>query len=353
MTNYYDGTKLLSLKDINGNKPEIYICTTNRTGGKTTYFSRLLINKFLKNNEKFVLLYRYVNEMDNVAEKFFKDIQGLFFPNKIMISKKMCAGAYHELYIDDKYSKVSNSGELCGYALALNNADKIKRYSHLFSDVCRIMFDEFQSENNCYCPNEIQKFISIHTSIARGQGKQVRYVPVYMLSNTVSVINPYYTELGISERLTNKTKFLRGNGFVLEQGYIDSVAKAQKESAFNRAFSNNEYVAYSSECVYLNDSLSFIEKPSGKNRYIATIRYKNKDYGIREYYEDGIIYCDDNPDLGFKTRISITTKDHNVNYIMMDRNSMFMTNMRYFFQKGYFRFKNLQCKECIIKALSF
>jgi hypothetical protein len=45
---YYDGTKLLSLKDINGNDPEIYICTTNRTGGKTTYFNRLLVNNFIK-----------------------------------------------------------------------------------------------------------------------------------------------------------------------------------------------------------------------------------------------------------------------------------------------------------------
>ena len=45
---YYDGTKLLSLLDINGKKPEIYICTSNRTGGKTTYFARLLVNHFLK-----------------------------------------------------------------------------------------------------------------------------------------------------------------------------------------------------------------------------------------------------------------------------------------------------------------
>ena len=39
---YYDGAKLLSMKDINGQQPEIYICTTNRTGGKTTYFNRLM-----------------------------------------------------------------------------------------------------------------------------------------------------------------------------------------------------------------------------------------------------------------------------------------------------------------------
>lgn len=44
MNKYYDGTRLLSMLDANGNKPEIYICTTNRTGGKTTYFGRLLIN---------------------------------------------------------------------------------------------------------------------------------------------------------------------------------------------------------------------------------------------------------------------------------------------------------------------
>ena len=36
MGDFYDGTKLLSLMDTNGNKPEIYMCTTNRSGGKTT-----------------------------------------------------------------------------------------------------------------------------------------------------------------------------------------------------------------------------------------------------------------------------------------------------------------------------
>ena len=71
---YYDGTKLLSLNDINGKKPEIYICTTNRTGGKTTYFGRLVVNRFLERGEKFAILYRYKYELDNCAEKFFKSI---------------------------------------------------------------------------------------------------------------------------------------------------------------------------------------------------------------------------------------------------------------------------------------
>lgn len=332
------------MKDINGLTPEIYMCTTNRTGGKTTYFSRLLVNKWQKGMGKFGLVYRYNYELDDCADKFYKDIRTLFFQGTNMTSKRKAKGAYHELYIDE----VS-----CGYAISLNNADVLKKYSHLFSDIERMFFDEFQSETNHYCPDEIRKLLSIHTSIARGQGKQIRYVPLYMCANPVSIINPYYVEMGISERLREDTKFLRGDGFVLEQGYNETASLAQKESGFNRAFSSNSYVAYASQCVYLNDNKAFIEKPDGKGRYLATLKYQGCDYGIREYAESGVIYCDDKPDSTYPIKISVTTNDHDINYVMLKSNSLFLANMRYYFDRGCFRFKNLKCKEAVLKALSY
>lgn len=344
MGKYYDGTKLLSMLDINGNKPEIYMCTTNRTGGKTTYFGRLCINRFLDKGEKFGLLYRYNYELDDIVEKFYKDLGSLFFPSYTMSSKRRAKGTFQELFLNDKS---------CGYALSLNNADQIKKYSHLFSDIQRMIFDEFQSETNHYCDNETKKFISIHTSIARGQGEQVRYVPVYMLSNPVSIINPYYVEMGISGRLKDDTKFLRGDGFVLEQGYIESASLEQKNSGFNRAFSKNSYTAYSSECVYLNDNKAFVEKPTGKSKYLCTLRYKGSDFALREYAESGLIYCDDKADSSFLTKISVTTEDHNINYVMLKRNDFFLSNLRYFFEHGCFRFKDMRCKEAVLSALSY
>lgn len=341
---YYDGTKLLSMLDANGNKPEIYMCTTNRTGGKTTYFGRLCVNRFFDKNEKFALLYRFNYELDDVAEKFYKDIGSLFFPGTNMTSKRRASGIFHELFINEKS---------CGYALSLNSADQIKKYSHLFSDVSRIIFDEFQSETNHYCNDEITKFISIHTSIARGQGEQVRYVPVFMLSNPVSLINPYYVEFGISNRLRNDTKFLKGDGFVLEQGFIESASTAQLTSGFNRAFARNKYTAYNTENVYLNDNYSFVESPSGKSNYLCTLRYNGHDYGIREYPELGFLYCDVKADSSFKHKISVTTNDHDVNYVMLKRNDFFLSNLRYFFERGCFRFRDLKCKEAILSALSY
>ncbi|MBO7734640.1 MAG: phage DNA encapsidation protein, partial [Methanobrevibacter sp.] len=210
MGKYYDGTKLLSMKDLNGKTPEIYMCTTNRTGGKTTYFARLCANRFFEKGEKFCLVYRYNYELDEVADKFYKDICKLFFSGTVMTSKRRASGIFHELFIDD----IS-----CGYAVSLNSADQLKKYSHLLSDTSRMFFDEFQSETNHYCNDEIKKLISVHTSIARGNGEQIRYVPIYMCANPVSIINPDYVELGISERLNDNTRFLRGDGFVLEQGY--------------------------------------------------------------------------------------------------------------------------------------
>ena len=351
---YYDGTKLLSLLDINGKQPEIYMCTTNRSGGKTTYFNRYAVNKYLKTKKKFCLVYRFNYELDDVSTKFFKDIQQLFFNEYEMRDVRQANGIYHELFIGKKDEVDAKSGgESCGYAVSLNNADMLKKYSHLLSDVEMMIFDEFQSETNHYCSNEIRKLISIHTSIARGRGKQVRYVPLYMLANAVSLINPYYVEFGISDRLKDDTKFLRGDGWVLESGFIDTASKAQKESAFNRAFAKNEYVQYSSMNVYLNDSTAFIEKPQGTSRYLCTLKCEGKNYGVREFAQEGVVYVDDKPDMSFPNRLAVTTEDHNINYVMLKRNEMFVSNLRFYFEKGCFRFKNLQSKSALLKAISY
>lgn len=344
MQKFYDGTKLLSLMDINGNKPEIYICTSNRNAGKTTYFSRLCVNRFLKHGEKFAILYRFKYELDDCAENFFKDIGALFFKDHEMTSKAKANGIYHELYLD----KIS-----CGYAISINSADQLKRRGHLFSDVSRILFDEFQSETNHYCDNEIRKFMSIHTSIARGGGDNIRYLPVYMLSNPVSILNPYYVHLDISKRLTDNVKFLRGAGYVVEQGYVDYAAENQKKSGFNQAFANSDYLAYAAEGVYLNDIKSFIDKPQGQGRYLATIKFMGKEYAVREYAHEGIVYCDDKVDKTFTDKLVVTTEDHNINYVMLHRNSLFITMLRNYFEHGAFRFKDLDCKNAILKTLSY
>lgn len=343
---YYDGQKLLSMKDINGERPEIFICTANRTAGKTTWFNRKLVNDFKKHGHKFALIYRYKEDLDACADAFFKDIGCLFFHGDVMTQRERANGKYVELFLND----VS-----CGYAVSLNKPENIKKYSAVFSDVKQMMFDEFQLESGMYLKDEPGKLHSIHTSIARGNFEQVRYVPVYLVGNPVSIINPYYVKFGISRRLKSDTKFLRGAGFVMEQGYNDSAFHAQMESGFNRAYmsgGSDEYVSYAAEGVYLNDSQAFIDKPKGKSRYMATLRYDGRDVAIRAYPDLGILYADLNADLSFPTRITVKSEDHDVNYVMLRMGAPIIMTLRWYFEHGCFRFKDLLCKDAILTALS-
>lgn len=353
MSIFYNGSKLLSMKDLDGLPPELYLCTGNRSAGKTTYFSKLIVDRFLKSGEKFMLLYRFNYEITDVADKFFKDIGGLFFNDYYFTAERRASGIYYELYINRRDGNDSTR-QHCGYAVALNNSDQLRKYSHLFSDTEQMFFDEFQSESDHYCTNEINKFLSLHTSVARGQGQQTRRVPVYMCSNAVSMLNPYFAALGISSRLQANTKFLRGHGFVLECSNVESAADALRQSRFMTAFSaNSDYLKYATENIYLNDSLTFIEKPSGRSKYLATLEYQGKGYALRSFPDDGIIYCDDRPDRTAKFCIAVTTADHRINYVILRQNNIFVEEMRFLFERGSFRFKNLSCKEAALVLLSY
>ena len=96
MNNFYSGEKLLNTLDINGKRPEIYIVESNRSAGKTTYFAKKLIDNFLKNNEKFIIIYRWAYEIKNCADSFFGSVNSLFYPASQM-TQRTVEGKYAEM----------------------------------------------------------------------------------------------------------------------------------------------------------------------------------------------------------------------------------------------------------------
>lgn len=341
--NFYNGTKLLNTKDLNKQMPELFICVGNRTGGKTTFFNSKLVEDFLNDGKKFILLYRYVNELVDVVDKFFKDIKGLFFNDVEMSSESKASGSYLELFMDERP---------CGYAICLNNSDKIKKQSHLFSDASIILFDEFQSETDKYLKNEVKKFISLHVSLARGQGEQIKYLPVIMVSNHVSKINPYFVELEVENRLQFNTKFLRGDGWVLELNENQSAIEEAKKSGFNRAFKNNDYFGYAYQSKYLNDNIAFIENLKGDGKHLFNIVYKGSTYALIEFQEKGLIFVTDKFKTTPRRTFVLETEEHDINLVMLKRNEWLFKQLKLFYEKGVFRFRNQKCKDATIKMLT-
>lgn len=347
MANFYNGSKLLSLKDINKERPEIFISTSNRSAGKTTYFSKMLVNDFIKSGKKFILVYRFAYEVYDACEKFFSDIRNLFFPEYTMNQKMMEKDVFAALFLAKGEEEAVN----CGYVISLNKADNIKKCSHLLADAGIMFFDEFQSEAGQYASNEIQKFQSIHTSLARGQGEQVKYLPVIMVSNFVSLLNPYYTALKISERLQENTNYLRGDGWVLEQGFNDSASKAQKASAFNRAFGESKYNKFSADRFYLNDNNTFIKKMNGRGSYIFSLHSSGAWYGVRFYSDQAILYVSKSADLTSPKKYAANPEDMTEETLLIS--ATMKIRLRDMFDRGAFRFDNLESKAAAFSLLSY
>lgn len=344
MPKFYDGRKLLSLKDINKKEPLIFICTSNRSAGKTTFFNKYLVDEFIKNNKKFILLYRYNDEISNIANKFFTDIHSLFFNDYHMTECKE-SKLFMRLFLNDVE---------CGYAISLNGAEKLKKFSHIFSDVEYILFDEFQSENNNYTSNEITKFMSIYMTVARGQGKAIRDVKVFLLSNFISLLNPYYAALDITtDRLKENTKFLRGDGWVLEKNQNESVIAEQNNNAFLKAFENQSYIEKNKTNQYLNDNYTMIETiKDDKFKYLFNFICNDKMYSVKEFYNKNIIYVSKSVDKTFTKCYTVSSKDVDVNVIFINENKMLLSLLRMYFNRGLFKFDSLLSKNATIKLLS-
>ena len=343
MGQYYDGIKLLNKRDLDGERPEIYICTGNRTAGKSYFFKRYLVQNYIANNEKFMVLFRKADEMTESCSAFFEDIRhDVAFKDMLQFDyteKSEMRGAYKVWYLN---------GEEIAFATYLNAAEKIKRGSSRFIDVKWMLFDEMQSETYSYVENEVDKFISIHISVARGHGEQSRYVPCILIGNSTSLINPYFLALKISDRYTPEAKFIRGTGWVAEFTHNESAENAIKNSAFNRAFSHSQYINYASQNKFLLDNTNFVEKCSLTNSvFVWHFIYEGFHIGCWFLNDLDTFYFSKKYDPSEKA-VALTPDDHTKDTLYM---MITVDRLKQFYDRGRIRFETLEISEIVVNHL--
>lgn len=290
---FYTGDGLLKKKDINGKKPRFYMSVGGRSTGKTTFWNGFLLKQFINNKEQFVLFYRYKYEIDNIAKRFFGAVD-FQFPDYEMTDKNTENLGFTYLFLNKK---------LCGYAIAINSADNIKKYSNIFKKVKWILFDEFIPETTPYCPKELKKFLSLYISIARGEGKALREdVTFIMLANLSTMDNLYFRKFKII-RTHENTRYQRCNGVVVEfvenkqiqeiqqndivvqlldDGYIsglktnDNFANVEKRKIGKPVF--NFYVDNEIIGVYNNEDCLYISEKTNNKEIYKYFRNEDCDY---------------------------------------------------------------------------
>lgn len=346
MSEFYSNEKLLNTMDKNGDRPELYIvCSRVRGPGKTFSFTKKLLDDFMSDKKsKFVLFCRAKLELGSVADGMFKSMMDIHYPEWRMSEKIQMKGIYSNIYIDNGTGEGKEKYHV-GYVIPLNSADNIKRISSLFSDSVQGYFDEFQPEDkNTYLSDEVQKFLSIHTSIARGEGQSRRYYPVYFASNTISINNPYFIALGLNRKIQPNTKMFKGEGFVFEKADNPGLVEEHAQSAMAKAFSHEKSIQYGDNS-WLNDNYACIEKPNnwGRAEYVCTLISGEISLGVKYYPQVALYYVDYNTDKDTALVFNIKYDDMQPN-IPLIRGSATMIKLKESMERGIVRFKDLRAK---------
>lgn len=341
MGTFYTANKILRLRDLNGLDPELFFICGNRTAGKTFFFKRWFVRRWMKYKERFVVFVRFIDDIAGSAEGFWADIGPICWPGVTMTQKPLLHGKAAELLIN---------GERCGYVIALNDPERIKRNSAQFADAERGFLDEFMSETGKYVPNEIVKFNSIRISIARGgaKGTHARYFPVYLCSNNVTIFNPYFDYFDVGRRLQNRTKFLRGDGWVLEQTFNADAAAAIRKNF--KSMSEKE-LAYATENKYLLDDNRFVDDIPGNKYCFMGIRNDSRIFGCWQGY-DGRILISRKFDPSCQFVIATRDADHTTGTILMGLTSTYVKMVRKAYDYGQVFFDSGSARSNFISALS-
>lgn len=340
---YYNPLRLLTEHDTDNEIPGIIGCCSNRSAGKTTAFQISSLILFKEFGCQVIYLYRYQYEL-NAVGSIFEDTLAQYpqFGTEVT-AKPIAKGLFYAMFLDDI---------LMGYAISLNNPDSLKKYAPLFANTYFIVMEEFQTENGTYLANEIGKLQSILLSVSRGGGKQSRFMRLILLSNNVTIMNPYFIFLGVYRNYQKGTKFLHGKGYVFQFEFNEAASKAMDNNRLLKAFRNSDYLSTMSRDDYLIDASTFIQKPKGRSKYIFTIVYSGEHYGVWEYYEEGFIYVSSKYDKTFKTIVAFHAADHTQNTVMLNHYDYLWSNIKEAYEKGFLRFSDMKAKSVILEILA-
>lgn len=305
---HYNCKKLISTLDAEGQKPTYYVVVSddsNRGAGKTFGFSKLLVDHFMDNGEKMILICRHKGDLGSIASGVLNSYIAYAHPDWSVSETIQSKSTYSKITITIGAGKDAKKMD-CGYVIPLRSASEIKNISSHFYDTWAIFFDEFQPLDGMYLRDEPGLLRSIYKSVARGDGHATRYMPIFMSSNTLQFGNPYFKALSLTKAIQRNTRFYRGIGVVFENCEVDGLAEEHAATGIDRAMAG--YLESRGDNMWMLDNETLVTKPNnwGHGRYVATIVYNGEYMGVYSYDQVGYTYVSRQCDKSCKYVYNLT-----------------------------------------------
>lgn len=312
---------------------------TERGFGKTYAVKRYVMFEFLKKGAKFIYLRRRKPELKRIRQ-FWDDL----------------AQNYPEYKFEVKGWDFFIDGQHCGQALLLNRFQDYK--SSPFPDYETIIFDEFireKVEGVGYLPNEVECMMNLCDSILRDRKNN----KVFLLANSISIVNPYYIEFQININLNSKYQqsyIQEMNKYVvcyIQRKDSETIEKERNDDTksdfrkmvdlmnYGRMANNNEFVA---------DDKTFIENRSKNSLFKFQIILNGKYYGVWNDKRTQLLFISERTDRTTKRSFCFDPKDKKEKDILIRKftdsyQTLMLSNK---FKKDQLRFESQNVKSEMI-----
>ena len=317
--------------------------------GKSFAYKDIAIGDYLKRGWRFILIRRYMTELDTSFSTYLQDIQKKY-PEHLFEARK--DGELHTFYCD---------GEPMGYAISLSRVKDMKSIPG--DTIFNIGFDEFLPEDGKYITRggnpyyEVDMCLNIYDTVCRGYGQATKdNVRFYFLANATDINNPYFHEFKLTEKFARgankvKTEFIYAE---LPNSNDYTIMTEKKNSKFGRFIAGTHYGGYALDNNFYNDSNEFIvgKLPGGAKHLFNIISGKDL-YGVWYDNDTTYFYVTDKYDPKCKQNYALNNMAHKEGTELVEKiqNYPTMKLLRDAYNNGYVMFKDSNAKFVLLSFL--
>lgn len=336
--NFYDWNRTISRMEGAGCKAALVI--GQNSIGKTFGLRLKAIERALHKKENFVEICRFQNETQEVGKNYFDKLQAKGFFTQFEFEFE---NSTFYLKINEKERRV------IGYIVSLTAFQSYKKRT--YANVGYTIFDESildaTDRFHRYLNNEPLVLQKVCMTLWRPEPNIENTGRLFLLGNSVGLINPYFDMLNISIPNYGYT-WCNSKTWLLD--YVEPREGIKDNNIVFSIFGDNEKSMFSNEFNEVtNDWIA--DKPSTA-KFSFGVSYRHNVFGVWYNIADGIYYiCDKVPKNTERPIWSLTREDDALNYEIAKRSNNTMQYIVECYYNRSLRYSSVNIREKFIDML--